>query len=63
MEKPIKPCAICNGVCQVKTVYDPGKKYGVVCMSCGNESLIKANRPAAINAHNKIGYRVHKTLF
>lgn len=62
MEKTIKPCEICQGNCLVKTVYEPGKKYGVVCDSCGNESEVKRTRSAAINAHNKTGYRVHKVF-
>ena len=62
MEKPIKPCEICQGDCQIKVVYEPGKKYGVACNSCGNESEVKSTRSAAINAHNKTGYRVHKVF-
>lgn len=62
MEKPIKPCEICQGDCLVNTVYEPGKKYGVVCQSCGNESEVKSTRNAAINVHNKTGYRVHKVF-
>ncbi|TYC86362.1 hypothetical protein FXB42_06640 [Acetobacterium wieringae] len=62
MEKPIKPCEICQGDCIVKTVYEPGKKYGVACQHCGNESELKSTRSAAINAHNKTSYRVHKVL-
>jgi|GEM_PF-2206933 len=62
MENTIKPCEICQGDCLVKTVYEPGKKYGVVCDSCGNESEVKRTRSAAINAHNKTGYRVHKVF-
>ena len=62
MEKSIKPCDICQGECMVKTVYDPGKKYGVVCQRCGNESAVKRSPAAAIKAHNKTGYRVHKVL-
>lgn len=62
MEKPIKPCVLCQGECTVKTVYEPRKKHGVVCNHCGNESDLKSTRNAAINAHNKTGYRVHKVL-
>ena len=62
MEKPIKPCELCQGDCIVKTVYEPGKKYGVVCNSCGNESEAKTTRNAAINTHNKTGYRVNKVF-
>ena len=62
MEKPIKPCVICWGECLVVEQDEPGKKYGVVCNSCGNESELKRTRNAAINAHNKTGYRVHKVL-
>ena len=62
MEKPIKACVICQGECRVVEADEPGKKYGVVCSSCGNESEVKSTRNAAINAHNKTGYRVRKLL-
>jgi hypothetical protein len=38
MEKAIKPCSICNGLCDVKTVFEPQKKYCVTCTVCGNET-------------------------
>ena len=62
MEKPIKPCEICQGECLVVELDQPGKKYRVVCSSCGNESELKRTRNAAINAHNKTVYRVHKVF-
>lgn len=62
MEKPIKPCVLCQGECNVITVYEPRKKYGVVCSHCGNESELKSTPNAAITIHNKTGYRVHKVL-
>ena len=62
MEKPIKLCPICQGECRLVELDEPVKKYGVVCNSCGNESERKRTRNAAINAHNKTGYRVHKVL-
>lgn len=62
MEKPIKPCLICQGDCLIVELDQSGKKYGVVCSSCGNESELKSTRTAAINAHNKTGYRVHKVF-
>ena len=62
MEKPIKPCEICQGERLVVELDQPGKKYRVVCSSCGNESERKRTRNAAINTHNKTGYRVNKVF-
>lgn len=59
MEKPIKRCPLCDGDCRVTGA---GKKYAVLCTRCGNESPTKTTRPAAINSHNKTGYRLHKQL-
>lgn len=63
MEKVLKECELCKGRCVVGRVFEPGKKYRVMCTNCGNESEIKTTRSAAINAHNKTSYRIHKTLF
>lgn len=63
MEKVLKKCELCKGMCIVGTVFEPGKKYRAVCTNCGNESGIKTTRAAAINVHNKTSYRIHKTLF
>lgn len=59
MEKPIKRCPLCDAVCQLSGA---GKKYAVVCPSCGNESPTRSSRQAAINSHNQTGYRLHKQL-
>jgi len=59
MEKPIKRCPICDGVCRVS---EQKKAYAVICPVCGNASPTKTTRPAAITSHNKIGYRLHKQL-
>ncbi|MBC3901445.1 hypothetical protein GH811_17735 [Acetobacterium malicum] len=62
MEKAIKPCSICNGLCDVKTVFEPQKKYCVTCTVCGNETDPKPTRNAAINCHNKTSFKSIKTL-
>ena len=59
MEKPIKPCPICDGVCQVS---GESRAYAVSCQFCGNVSPTKTSRSAAITCHNNIGYRLHKQL-
>ncbi|MEO1815027.1 MAG: hypothetical protein ABGU93_05475 [Acetobacterium sp.] len=59
MEKTIKRCPLCDGVCRLSGA---GKKHAVVCSSCGNESPPKTTPAAAINSHNQTGYRLHKQL-
>lgn len=59
MEKAIKPCPLCDSVCQLS---GGARKYAVVCTSCGNESATKTTPAAAINSHNKTSYRLHKQL-
>jgi len=62
MEKAIKPCSICKGVCVPATVFEPQKKYIVSCTICGNETDPKPTRSAAINCHNKTNFNVIKSL-